>query len=90
MNKRFLLPLFAAAAVSLLFSGCYSQYQTSASRPGDHVGHGSFSGLGPAGHHGELHGSHYFHDDRWGDDHLDFPRPPSPRNAPNPGQNMGY
>ena len=82
MKRKFPILMLAACLSVVLLSGCYSQYQTSASRPGDHVGHGSFGTLGPKGHHGELHGNHYFHDERWGDDHLDFPRPPTPRGKP--------
>lgn len=84
MNKNFLFMLLAAGLSSAFLSGCYSQYQTSASRPGDHPGHGGYGSLGPRGHHGELHGTHYFHDERWGDDHLAIPRPPTPRDAPDP------
>jgi len=87
MNKKCLFALLAASLSTAFLSGCYSQYQTSASRPGDHPGHGGYGSLGPKGHHGALHGNHYFHDDRWGDDNLPYPRPATPRDAPDPYRN---
>jgi hypothetical protein len=83
MTKQLLFAALVAGLATTFLTGCYSQYKGDA-RPGDHVGHGSYGGLGPSGHHNELHGKHYFHDGRWHDPHLGFPRPKSPRSAPDP------